>query len=88
VRKQRATTRAGDDVLFSPNLGVGVGVLWWFSDDDEDTYGAVALVEALGAVERQRIDVVVSGVELCSHDGEKMSWGDQGGSFVGLSVLA
>jgi hypothetical protein len=52
VRKQRATTRAGDDVLFSPNLGVGVGVLWWFSDDDEDTYGAVALVEALGAVER------------------------------------
>jgi hypothetical protein len=31
-------TKAGDDDLFSLNLGDGMGVLWWFFGDDEDTY--------------------------------------------------
>jgi hypothetical protein len=30
--------RAGEDDLFSPNLGDGGGVPWQFSGDDEDTY--------------------------------------------------
>jgi hypothetical protein len=30
--------RAGDDDLFSPNMGDDKGALWQFYGDDEDTY--------------------------------------------------
>jgi hypothetical protein len=42
--------RVSNDGLSSPTLADGVGYLWWFSGNGEDTYGVVVLVEALGAV--------------------------------------